>query len=116
MARKRQPPVAAQAQPDLAAIIAQAVQAALGNASAPNASVNKQTAAASKPYTLPSGWAIVRDDDPRKPGTVGFRFMRPDGSTKARKSLAPENWALIRAFWGFIEPQIAGFPLPPEDK
>jgi len=113
MARKRQQPVVAQSQPDLAAIIAQAVHAALGNASAP-AKAAPGKAAPKAAAKLPSGWAVIRDDDPSKPGTVGFRFIRPDGSTKARKSLSPENWALIRAFWGFIEPQIAAFPLPPE--
>jgi len=110
MARKRQQvPVAAQAQPDLAALVAETVKAVLSKQSAPVAA--KAAAPVAK---SPSGWTCVREDDPSKPGTVGFKFIRPNGSTKARKSLAPENWALIREFWGYIEPQIAAFPLPPE--
>ena len=108
MARKRQSPAAAQASPDLTALIAETVQAYL---SKQQRSVSKADPGVAK---SPTGWACVREDDPSKPGTVGFKFIKPNGSTKARKSLAPDNWALVREFWGYIEPQIAAFPLPPE--
>jgi hypothetical protein len=109
MARKRQQsPVPAQAEPDLAALVAETVKAYLSKQQRP-------AQAAPGVAKSPSGWSCVRDDDPRKPGTVGFRFVKPNGETKARKSLAPENWALVREFWGYIEPQIAAFPLPPEE-
>jgi len=109
MARKRQSPVPAQAEPDLAALVAETVKAVLSK---------QQSAPAQKaaPAKSPSGWTCVREDDPRKPGTVGFKFIKPNGETKARKSLAPENWALVREFWGYIEPQIAAFPLPSPEK
>jgi len=107
MARKRQVPV--QAEPDLTALVAEAVKAYLSKKQARP----EQKAA---PAKSPTGWRCVREDDPSKPGTIGFKFIRPNGETKARKSLAPENWALVREFWGYIEPQIAAFPLPPEEK
>ena len=107
MARKRQQPVAAQAQPDLAALVAETVKAYLSKQSGP-------AQKAAPEAKSPTGWRCVREDDPSKPGTIGFKFIKPNGATKARKSLAPENWALVREFWGYIEPQIAGFPLPPE--
>jgi hypothetical protein len=110
MARKRQQaPVAAQAQPDLTALIAETVQAYLSKQ-------QRSVAKAAPEAKSQSGWRCVREDDPRKPGTVGFRFIKPNGETKARKSLAPENWALVREFWGYIEPQIAAFPLPSPEK
>ena len=106
MAKKRQVPV--QAEPDLAALVAETVKAVLSKQARP---VDKAA-----PAKSPTGWACIREDDPSKPGTIGFKFIKPNGATKARKSLAPENWALVREFWGYIEPQIAAFPLPPEEK